>query len=160
MSQLLLNAVPGFADLDEATIAAEEVLTDDALVKICQNAKFAAVRPERIYMGFYKNGDTVGLPVSPVDGYTYTQDEILYDWFLYSTRAPAAGFIAGQADPPAISAGQPANLYWLKVDIDDTTGLVDLWVSYYKQGEAETITHDGIVKVYANGQRQSLNIAS
>src|SRR4051794_17310138 len=121
MSQLLLNAVPGFTDLDEATIAAEEVLTDDALVKICQNAKFAAVRCERIFMGFYKNGDTVGLPVSPVDGYTYRQDEVLYDWSLYSTRAPGTGFVSGQADPPAISSTQPANLYWVKVDIDDST---------------------------------------
>ena len=160
MSQLLMNAVPGFADLDEANVAADEVLTDDSLVKISQNAKFSALRCERFFMGFYKNGDTVGLPVSPVDGYAYTQDEVLYDWMVYSTRAPAAGFVSGQADPPAISSTQPANSYWELYDIDDTTGIVNCTVSYYRQGGAETISHDGILKVYATGQRQSVNTAS
>jgi len=160
VSQLRISSVPGFADLADANIAANQVLTDDSMVKISQNAKFSAIRLERIFMGFYKHGDTVGTPISPVDGYPYAQAEVLYDFVLYSTRAPGAGFVSGQATPPAVSPTQPANLYWYTADINDATGIVTLGVSYYKQGGAETITTDGIVKVYALCQRSSVNVAS
>lgn len=160
MSQLNMAASPGFVDTDETLIDADSVLTDDVMIQICQNAKFAAVRCERIFMGFFKNGDTVGTPSSPVDGYAYSQEEILYDYSIYSSRAPAADFVSGQGLPPSISSSQPANTYWWRIDIDDATGQVLCEMSYYKQGGAETISHDGILKVYALCQRQSVNTTS
>lgn len=160
MSQLVINSVPGFVDLADANIEANDVLTDDALVKISQNAKFSAVRYERIFMGFYVHGNTVGAPVSPVDGYAYSQDEVTYDFDMFHTRAADGSFVSGQATPPGVIFSQPANLYWFSVDVDDDTGAVFSQVSYYKQGGAETITNNGILKVYANCQRQSVNTAS
>lgn len=158
MSQLTIASVPGFNDLTDPV--ADDVVTDDTLVKISQNAKFAAVRMETIYMGFYKNGDTIGTPVSPVDGYAYSRAEMLFDFSLYSTRAPGAGFVSGQATVPDISPTQADSLYWFTFDIDDTTGAVSITTSYFRNGGSETVTHDGIVKVSAVCQRSSVNTAS
>ena len=158
MDPIYLSQIAGFVDIHDTTITAEKVLTEDSMVKICQNAKFAAVRSERIFMGYFKNGDVVGLPQSPVDGYQYSRVEIQYDSTLYSTRAPGNIFTSGQATPPGIAYTQPANIYWTLQDVFDETGVVTTYVSYYKKDGAETITRDGIVKVYANCQRQSLNV--
>jgi hypothetical protein len=81
---------------------------------------------------------------------------------IYSNRAPAPGFVPGQAAPPAQSSSQPAPLYnfpggW---DINDATGVVSLRTSYYTPGGAETVTNDGIIKVYAVCLRLSLNSAN
>jgi hypothetical protein len=160
MSQMTIRSSPGFVDLPDANIAAASVVTDDSLVKILQNAKLGCVRLEVIFMGYYKHGDTIPQPVSPVDQYTYARTEVIYDFTLYSTRAPAVGFVSGQATAPVIAILQPGNLYWKRAVINDATGVVSIDVSYYKQGGSETITHDGIVKVYAMGQRASVNTQS
>src|SRR5690348_2138455 len=160
MSQLTFASIPGFFDIADTVIAAGQPLTDDAIQKISDNAKAAAVRNERIYMGFYKHGDTIGLPTSPVDGYAYQRAEVQYDWVRYSSRAPGGGFVSGQAAAPTPSSSQPAAIYDLGAwDIDDSTGLVSLHTSYWN-GSTETSTHDGIVKVYAVCQRLSVNEAN
>ncbi len=160
MSQLTFASVPGFFDLPNTAIAAGVALTDDSIQKISDNAKAGAVRCEDIYMGFFKHGDTVGLPTSPVDGYAYSRSEIHYRFNRYSNRAPGAGFVSGQAAAPAQASTQPASLYnfgaW---DIDDSTGVVSLHTSYW-DGSTETSTNDGIIKVYAVCQRLSVNEAN
>lgn len=160
MPQLKIKLQPGFVDLPDSDLAADKALTDDILVKISQNSKFSTVRCEYIFMGFYVNGDTIPVPVSPVDGYAYSREELLFDFTLYTTRAPAAGFVSGQADPPAISANQPANLLFYTNDIDDATGVVTIVTAYYFQGGAQTDTNNGILKVFAVCQRESVNTSS
>lgn len=157
---MLLTGIPGFIDLPNANLAAHQIATDDSLVKLNQNAKFGAVRTEILFMGFYKHGDTVPTPVSPVDNYQYSRSEILYEASFYSTRAPGANFSSGQATAPPIAPSQPANLYWKQANINDATGLIDITVSYYKPGGSETISHDGMVKIFAFAQRQSVNTPS
>lgn len=159
MSQLTFSSIPGFFDLLDSAIAAGQPLTDDAITKISHNAKAAAVRNERIYMGFFKHGDTVGLPTSPVDGYSYARSEVQYDFTRYAIRAPAAGFVSGQAARPAQASSQPASLYWFVTDINDSTGVVFMQTNYW-DGSHETPTNDGIVKVYAVCQRLSVNEAN
>jgi len=44
--------------------------------------KFAAVRTEEFW-GYYKNGETVALPVSPADGYAYAREELRYVWSIF-----------------------------------------------------------------------------
>jgi hypothetical protein len=158
MSQLVLSAIPGFFDLADSAIAAGKPLTDDTMLKISHNAKFSAVRGKLIFMGFYANGNTVPTPIDPDDGYAYSRAECQFVWTIYSNRAPATGFVPGQATPPPISSSQPGQLYnfpggW---DINDVTGLVTLWTTYYNPGGAETINNDGIIKVYAICLRSSL----
>jgi hypothetical protein len=160
MAQMTLSSQPDFFDLADSAFAVDQPVTDDLLVKLNHNAKFGAVRCEYIYMGYYKHGDTVPAPVSPVDGYAYSRGELLFDFRLVSTRAAGSGFVSGQATPPPIASSQPANLYYFVSDVDDATGNVSITVSYYKQGGSETVTNDGIVKVFAVCQRQSLNTAS
>jgi hypothetical protein len=156
MSQLVLSAIPGFFDLADSAIAAGKLLTDDTMLKISHNAKFSAVRGKLIFMGFYANGNTVPTPIDPDDGYAYLRPECQFVWTIYSNRAPATGFVPGQATPPPISSSQPGQLYnfpggWA---INDVTGLVTLWTTYYANG-TETVNNDGIIKVYAICSRMS-----
>jgi len=157
MSQLTLSATPGFFDLPDTAIAAGEPLTDDSMLKISHNAKFGTVRGKLIFMGFFANGDTVPTPIDPDDYYAYARTECEFMAMIYSNRAPAPGFVPGQALPPAQSDSQPGPLYnfpggWA---INDLTGLVTLWTTYYANG-TETVTSDGIIKVYAICSRMSV----
>ena len=157
MSQLTLSAIPGFSDLDDSAIAAGQPLTDTAILAMSHNAKFATVRGKLIFMGFYANGNTVPTPVDPDDFYAYAQTECQFMAMIYSNRAPAPGFVPGQALPPAQSDSQAGPLYnfpggWA---INDLTGLVTLWTTYYANG-TETVNNDGIIKVYAICSRMSL----
>ncbi len=162
MSQMTFISTAGITDIvDSQVLAATDVVTDDSLCKIAQNAQAAIVRIETIPMGFYKHGDTVGTPVSPVDGYPYSRNEIQYLFTWFSTRAPAQGFVSGQGTRPVIAVGQPTSFYWKTADIDDSTGNVSLQVSYFAQGvAAETISHDGIIKAVCVCQRASVNSQS
>ncbi|HEX5481384.1 MAG TPA: hypothetical protein VFZ08_02005 [Terriglobia bacterium] len=157
MSQLTFSAVPGFFDLADSAIAGNQPLTDDSLQKISHNAKFAAVRCEMIYMGFYGSGDTVPVPVSPVDGYAYSRGECMFIPVFASSRQPAPGFIPGQDTFPALSnvdlgSGGLVVVPYV-VDISDATGFITCQV-FFTTGGAQS---QGTVKVYAVCQRSSLN---
>src|SRR5436309_3503220 len=89
MSQLAFAAAPSFTDRADAALGIDKALTDFRLQELSQNAKFGAVRPEIIFCGYYKHGDTVATPISPVDGYAYSTAEVIWDFQLYSTRPPS-----------------------------------------------------------------------
>lgn len=158
---LTFASQPGFFDIGSAVQAAHQYVADELLLKINHISKLGALRPEFIFMGFYKDGDTVTPPQSPADAYTYDPSEVQYIAELASTRAPGAGFVSGQSNVPAISGSQPANLYYFFFDVPDVfsaatpsdVGKVKTLVSYYKPGGQETVTNDGMVKVYALCQR-------
>ncbi len=161
MSQLTFATVPGFVDLPDSALAADEPLTDYAATKISNNAKFAAVRPETFY-GWYQNGEVVALPVSSVDGYTYARSELEYETAAWCSRAPASGAATnGATTKPARASGSggPGNLYWMDFWVEEKNetnpGLVHCAVSYYVQGGAETVTTDGFVKVRTIATRLS-----
>jgi len=59
MSQLTLSSIPGFFDISDSALAGGQPLTDDTMLKISHNAKFAAVRTELLFMGFFQPGDAV-----------------------------------------------------------------------------------------------------
>lgn len=157
MSQLTFSAVPGFFDLADSAIAGNQPLTDDSLQKISHNAKFAAVRCEIIYMGFYGSGDSVPVPVSPVDGYAYSRAECMFIPVFASSRQPAPGFVPGQSVFPTLSnvdlgSGSLVVVPYV-VDVNDETGSVTCQV-FFTNGGAQS---QGTVKVYAVCQRSSLN---
>lgn len=104
MAQLTWATVPGAVDIPDANLAADQPVTDYTLTKISNNAKFAAVRAE-FFQGYYKHGETVQIPTSPVDGYQYSRAELRYTWSLYSTR-PATGATNGAQDPPSLGTEQ------------------------------------------------------
>lgn len=150
-SQLQISTQPSFNDLADSTLAANTVLTDTSLQAISRNAKFGVVRCEIVYQGFYKHLDGIALPVSPVDAYVYTAAEVQYDFELYTTRGPGTGFASGQVQAPPIAAGQSGNLFWWTADID-ATATVRLAMAY---ADGTTAVGDGLLKVYAMGQRSA-----
>jgi hypothetical protein len=158
MSQMLMSSIPGFFDLADSTIAGGQPLTDYALAKISHNAKFGAIRCEIIYMGFYGPGDTVSPPTSPVDGYAYSYAECLFIPMLYSSRSPAAGYVPGQATPPALAGSDPGQGSMIvcpyQLDINDASGRVVIQ-TYWSTSGAE---NQGTAKVLAICQRLSVNL--
>ncbi len=164
MSQLRYSAtITGNSD-PRSLIVSGKVLTHQIIGEINTNGKFAAARLETFFLGYFKHGDTVGLGgagvqiVSPVDGYAYTpgtginQDTIIYDFHLYTTRAPSgSGFTSGMLTTPPISSSQAGSPYWWTANID-SSAVVQLHVNY--DGSTGS-SNDGILKVYAHCQRQS-----
>ncbi|MDE3180393.1 MAG: hypothetical protein KGM47_12130 [Acidobacteriota bacterium] len=157
MSQLTFSAIPGFFDLADSAIAGNQPLTDDSLQKISHNAKFAAVRCEIIFMGFYTSGNTVPPPVSPVDGYVYSRGECMFIPIFASSREPAAGFIPGQAQFPVLANTDLGTgalvMVPYQLDVNDATGVITCEVYFGGNGPQ----NQGTVKVYAICQRSSLS---
>lgn len=157
MSQLTIATPPPFTDTPEDLLAAGQPLKASPILQMLRNSKYAAAREEIMLMGFFQNGDTIPLAVSPVDGYEYSAEEITYRPMIYSTRV-ATGFTPGQKTRPTMSpVGTPGNLYWWTFNVADATRVVALTTSYYIVDGDESITNDGVVKVLAVCQRQSDN---
>ena len=159
MSQLTLSSIPGF-DISDSALAGGQPLTDDTMLKISHNAKFAAVRTELLFMGFFQPGDAVPTPVSPVDGYAYSRAECLFLPILASSRSPAAGFVSGQKNFPVLAsndAGQGSLIVVpYQLDVNDATGALTCQ-TYWSTSGAE---NQGVVKVYCVAVRSSVNVAN
>ena len=160
MAQLTFAVKPGFVDLPDSAIAADQPLTDYSITKISNNAKFGAVRPETFY-GWYKNGETVKLPTSAVDGRVYLRQELEYEIASWDSRGPAAGALTNGATPRPIRANTnagPGSLFdmWFHVEEknEPNPGLVHTFVSYWT-GSTETQTNSGMVKVRTIATRLS-----
>ena len=168
MSQLTYSQTPGLVDIADSTFDQDMPVTDAALKQLNNNAKAAAVRCERFFMGFFTHGGVASVANfstrfrSPVDGYQYTQAEVQYDWSLFCTRTAGGGFVQGQQTAPGMSSSSSGagNLYWQRFNVNDATGAVECYVSYKVVDGAETQTNDGILKVYAVCQRLSVNAAN
>jgi hypothetical protein len=150
MAQLTWATQPGAVDLPDANLAADQPLTDYDLTKISNNAKFGAVRVETFY-GWYKNGETALLPVSPVDGYAYSRQELEYSVAAFCSRSPAGATNGALARPSRQNANDgPGSLflldYWIEEKTDTNPGLVHLETHYW-DGSTETVTNGGFVKV-------------
>ena len=158
MSQLTWATVPGAVDIPDSNLAADQPLTDYTLTKISNNAKFAAVRPETFY-GWYKNGETVLLPVSAVDGYHYSRAEVEYEVAAWCSRAPS-GATNGATTKPARQSANAGNGtlflmdFWVEEKNEANPGFVHCEVHYWN-GSTEDVTNDGFVKVRTIATRLS-----
>ena len=160
MAQLTWATVPGAVDIPDSNLAADQPVTDYALTKVSNNAKFAAVRPETFY-GWYRNGETVALPTSPVDGYHYVRAELEYEVAAWCSRSPAGGSATNGATtkpPRANSNDGPGTLFlmdfWVEERNEANPGLVHCEVHYWSDG-TETGTNGGFVKVRTLATRLS-----
>jgi len=147
---LTLGTQPGFTEIADTSFDAGNPLTDTIMTQLNEAAKFGVVRNEQFF-GYYANGETVVLPVSPADGYAYERSELLYSWGWYWTGA-ATGPCAGTMTPPprGATSGQ-GNLLQMGANVDQTTGLVSTVVSYFKTAEQDT--NDGILLVVTQAMR-------
>ncbi len=160
MSQLTFDVIPGFVDLPDSALAADQPLTDYSLLKISNNAKFAAVRPETFY-GWYRHGEVVKLPVSSVDGYVYSRAELEYEVAAWCSRSPTGDAVTNGATskpPRANSNDGPGTLFlmdfWVEEKNEPSPGLVHCAVHYWDSG-SEIVTTGGFIKVRTIAARLS-----
>jgi hypothetical protein len=142
-----LSKIPGFSDLPDRVLEAEQPALGMLISRINGNASFGMVRPE-VFVGRYKDGETVNLPVSTVDGYTYQRSELMYIWGIYSTVNPATGWISG-----------PGALWYAAWKVDQSSGAVSC-IEFYRKSEGKlqdnsAASQDGVLQVFTIAQRQA-----
>jgi hypothetical protein len=147
---LTLSSQPGFVEIPDTTFAAGNAVSDSAMKQLNADAKFGAVRNEQFF-GYYRNGETVALPVSPADGYAYAQSELRYSWGWYWTGSATGPLNGTQTPPPrGVTTGQGQMLQF-GANVDQTSGVVSTVVSYFKSSQQDT--NDGILLVITHAQR-------
>lgn len=143
MPTLSLNRIPGFSDLPDGSLVSDSPALAIYLNRISNNAAFGMVRLE-CFPGNYHNGDVVGLPVSTVDGYNYSREELTYVWGIFNSTNPQTGWITG-----------PDSLWWGAWLVNQTTGLVSSAETYRQSGSHpnQASSNDGTLAVFTIAQR-------
>jgi len=150
MSALTLGTQPGFTELADSTFDAGNAASDSALKELNAAAKFGVVRNEQFW-GYYRNGETVALPVSPADGYAYDRSELIYSYSMHWTGGAVGACNGTQTAPPRGATSGQGQVIQFGADVDMASGAVSTNVSYYKT--SQTDTNDGILKVITHAQR-------
>jgi hypothetical protein len=142
-SGLVLSTPPGFADLPDSVLEAEQPSLGVHVAKINDNAAFGMVRLE-VFVGTYKHGEIVNLPQSPVDGYIYGRDELIYAWGIFTTANADTGWLSAKD-----------SLWYCLWDVDPNSGEVTSR-EYYRRSveDAGQESQDGILQVFTIAQRQ------
>lgn len=167
---------PGFFDIQDSVLACGNPLADYDLLKFKYNSDLAAVRPEAFFSGYFTDQDTLPLPVSAVDAYTYSLTESLYYFQLSSTKGPQPGFTPGQElFPPPDFSGHPidgflVNPYQLEPNFGTLTQAgfstekqLTLRSLFYEHGDVQTSSPEesypaGISAAFCFGQRRSATL--
>jgi hypothetical protein len=92
---MIMAEAAAYTAIDESKIAIDKPVAQDLMQQLNQDAKFSCVNSEVFYLGEYTNGQTVTLPISPVDGYVYVAGECQ---FQHCWRWTASG--ASYVQPP------------------------------------------------------------
>lgn len=148
---LVLSTIPGFSDLSNTALAANKFALGTHLNRINFNANFGLVRLE-IFVGLYKNGDVVPLPVSSIDNYQYTRSECIYMWVPQNTADPTSGWA---------SFREPWTMWYGIWNVNQANGQVLSEIGYrgnddHKDRQAST--NDGVLQVFTIAQRQKTNL--
>lgn len=150
---LTLDVEPGFAEIPSSAFDASQPATAANMKGLNSNAAYGAVRDEQFW-GYYKHGETVQVPVSPIDGHVYARADLMYEFSIWYTGAPPSGALNGTHTTPSMGATSGGGqILKMGFDVDQDTGLVTCMVAYYVSGGAETDTSDGILKVVTHAQR-------
>jgi hypothetical protein len=136
---ITLKQIPGFADVADSNFAAESFAVGLNFQRVIENAKFGITRPE-FFVAKYINGDTVVLPTSVVDGYTYSREELSYVWHFALTGGTSP---ANNGAPTGKGA-----IRYMNSSVDMLTGKVLTSVEYLvADGSAPQVTSDGTLEV-------------
>lgn len=155
MPGFTLSSIPGFADQPDSTLAHDKTALGIKLGRINSNAAFGMARLE-VFSGVYSDGETVPVPVSTIDGYIYSRDELYYLWAAQNTGNPKNNWA---------SAGPPYTMWYVAYEVDQTTGLVSCITGYrgnQDHKDRQMQSQDGVLQVWiiAQRQRSSLTVAS
>lgn len=147
---ITLSKVPGFTDITDSPLTTDKVALGVHVAGINDNAAFGLVRTE-FFQGIYENGDTIPRPVSAVDGYTYTRDELMYVWGVYSTANVSTNWLSG-----------PDALWYMNWNVNQDTGEVTSIEWYVPWHGTPAQSNDGQLLVTIIGVRQlgTLDMAS
>ena len=148
---LTLTSIPGFADIPDSAFAAGQICRGIQLAKISENAEFGMVRFET-FQGTYSDGETVELPVSPVDGYQYSREELIYIWEPLSTVNPSTGW-----------ASDEEALWFANWSVDQYLSPLspgggvhsEEWYTWIHNSKPNSQSNDGILMVTTIAQRGS-----
>lgn len=128
---------PGGIDIPNSMFNAGAGATGFVLSALKDNCAFGSVVPE-IFYGLYTNGQTVPLPQSPVDGYEYLQEELIYMWEAVITVDQANG-------TPSAAGG----LLWAQWFVEQNTGIVHTTEAYEAVDRSSSgTTNDGTLGVW------------
>lgn len=152
LAGLTLQSMPGFAEVLLAALGTGLPLTSAVLKALNSTVKFAAVRTEFFY-GYYCDGDTVGLPISLIDGYQYAREELRYIGSLYWTGAAKGACGGTLAEPNTGATSAPGQLLQCGYYVDPNTGVVSCTASYYADSGQQGDTNDGVLMVHTVAKR-------
>lgn len=141
---ITLSVAPGFTDLQDSALVHDNPALGLQLQEISSNAEFGMVRCE-VFEGVYADGDTIPLPISAIDGYQYTRDELIYIPNVALNTSRDNGWIT-------IGSG---SMYYCQWYVDQVTGTVKTleWFRNNGSGGSRTQTQDGQLIVYTICQR-------
>ncbi len=80
-----------FDEIDMSDLLFGNTLRASRLSQLNENMKQALLTPEFFGPADYSNGDTVSIPTSSVDGYTYDRSELFYIWEWREQNADSTG---------------------------------------------------------------------
>jgi hypothetical protein len=147
LSSLVLAAKPSFVNHADGEFVTDAALTQQILQEMNRSAKMGVVNQEAIYMGVFKNGDTVPKPVSPADGYAYSYAEVAFQTSLFWTADDDGATPANMVIPP-LTKGQLDD--W-QSSVNAATGVVSITITYESFGSHTYNT--GRIAVFAFCQR-------
>lgn len=146
----LLQLIPGFSDLPNSVLSADDPAFALHLGEIAMNATFGMVRME-VFPCLQKHGDTVPLPRSCWDGYKYSREELNYFWTVQNSTDPSTRWISG-----------PDSLWFSNWNVNQSTGEVFSEEWYERSSTADTRlaakSNDGSLMIFCVGQRQKTNM--
>jgi len=136
----LSPAADDFVEIDSDLFLPGEPLRASTINQMIKNQEQAVCTPEFFGPTDYGDGDTISLPTSPVDGYNYARNEVIYVW-EWNDTTPNTGTHLRIAS-------------WAAV-VDQATGTVDLKIWRVPPGSAFDQTDGfGSIKVVTVGIRQ------
>ena len=144
MAPITLTQIPGFADIPARTLNAEQMALASTMARMASNAAFGMCSFE-CFVGLYHDGDTVALPTSAMDGYTYAREELTYIWTVQSSANFNTNWITG-----------PDSLWFCAWKVDQVTGAVSSLEAYRRSGSnyQGAQSADGTLCVFTIAQRQ------
>jgi hypothetical protein len=167
---LTLTKQSSFSQVAQSALTTGTALAEASIQGINENAKYAAVRTEEFY-GFYSDGTTVALPVSPADGYQYSRAELTYFASLYwsggTTYGPWNSNGGNRGSGPAVvvndsiappyrgATSASGQMAMLQYGVNPSNGVVFTTVNYaVTGGGSPTVTNDAILFVVVIARRQ------
>lgn len=146
----LLQLIPGFSDLPDNVLQAEDPAFALHVGEIATNATFGMVRME-VFPCMQIHGDTVALPTSCLDGYKYSRAELNYIWTVQNSTDHSTNWISG-----------PDSLWFANWNVNQVTGEVFSEEWYERSSTADTRlaakSNDGLLMVFTIAQRQKTNM--